>query len=181
MMTVLSLCDESGVISEPYREAGYDVLRVDLSNGADVRLFKALPYRVRGVIAQPPCTHLANSGARWWAGKGEDALLEAMAVVDACMRIVLVHNPVWWVLENPVGRLRDYIGEPRMTFDPCHYGDPYTKKTLLWGQFAEPLKVNRVEPVEGSKMHRMPPSEDRARLRSLTPEGFARAFFEANP
>ena len=50
-MTVLSLCDESGIISEPYREAGYDVLRVDLSNGADVRLFKALPYRVRGATA----------------------------------------------------------------------------------------------------------------------------------
>ena len=181
MLTVLSLCDASGVWSEPYVKAGYDVRRIDLENGADVRLFQALPYPVRGVLAAPPCTHLASSGARWWAGKGQEALLDALAVVDACIRIIMVHRPVWWVLENPVGRLRDYLGEPRMSFDPADYGDPYTKRTLLWGQFAEPLKVNRVEPVEGSKMHLMPPSPERAALRSVTPGAFAQAFFEANP
>lgn len=181
MLTVLSLCDASGVWSEPYVRAGYDVRRVDLSNGADVRLFKALPYPVRGVLAAPPCTHLASSGARWWEGKGEEALLEALAVVEACLRIVATHNPVWWVLENPIGRLRDYLGEPSMAFDPADYGDPYTKRTLLWGRFAPPLKANRVIAAEGSKMHRLPPSADRAALRSVTPAGFSEAFFEANP
>jgi hypothetical protein len=181
MLTVLSLCDESGVWSQPYVDAGYDVRRIDLSNGADVRLFQALPYPVRGVIAAPPCTEFASSGARWWPGKGQQALLDGLAVVDACLRIITVHYPMWWVLENPIGRLRDYLGEPSMAFDPCDYGDPYTKRTLLWGKFAAPLKVARVEPVEGSKMHLMPPSEDRARLRSVTPAGFAQAFFEANP
>ena len=51
MLTVLSLCDASGVWSQPYVDAGYDVRRVDLENGADVRLFQALPYPVRGVLA----------------------------------------------------------------------------------------------------------------------------------
>ena len=181
MLTVLSLCDATGEWSEPYVKAGYDVRRIDLNNGADVRLFKALPYPVRGVLAAPPCTEFASSGARWWEGKGQAALLDALAIVDACLRIVTVHRPLWWVIENPIGRLRDYLGEPRMSFNPSDYGDPYTKRTLLWGHFAEPMKVHRVEAVEGSKMHLMPPSSERAALRSVTPAAFARAFFEANP
>jgi hypothetical protein len=180
VLTVLSLCDHTGAWSQPYVDAGYDVRRVDIQNGADVRLFQALPYPVRGVIAAPPCTDFAASGARWWAGKGEAALLDALAVVDACLRVVVAHRPLWWVLENPVGRLRDYLGPPRMAFDPADYGDPYTKRTLLWGVFREPAK-RPVEAVEGSKMHRLPPTPDRAALRSVTPAGFARAFFEANP
>jgi hypothetical protein len=180
MLTVLSLCDATGAWSQPYVDAGYDVRRVDLSHGADVRLFQALPYPVRGVLAAPPCTDFASSGARWWPGKGQEALTDALAVVDACLRIIAVHRPQWWVLENPVGRLRDYLGAPRMAFDPADYGDPYTKRTLLWGEFREPIKAP-VAATEGSKMHRLPPSPERAALRSVTPSGFARAFFEANP
>ena len=180
MLTIISLCDYSGSWSAPYREAGYDVRQVDLKHGGDVRLFEALPYPVRGVLAAPPCTHLSASGARWWKGKGEAALLEAMAVVDACLRIVAVHSPLWWVLENPAGRLSRFLGAPAMTFDPADYGDPYTKRTLLWGRFNHPLK-RPVEATEGSKMHRLGPSPERATLRSITPSGFARAFFEANP
>jgi hypothetical protein len=137
------------------------------------------PKGVYGVLAAPPCTHLASSGARWWKQKGEMALLEALSVVDACLRIVLATTPVFWVLENPVGRLTHYLGKPMMYFDPCDFGDPYTKKTCLWGRFNEPVK-SPVDPVEGSKMHRLSPSDDRQELRSVTPPGFARAFFEAN-
>lgn len=180
MMTILSLCDFTGEWSRPYREAGYDVRQVDLKRGDDVRLFEALPYPVRGILAAPPCTEFASSGARWWAEKGEAKLLEALSIVDACLRIVTIHRPQWWVLENPIGRLSRYLGPPRMTFDPCDYGDCYTKRTCLWGDFAMPLK-QPVEAVEGSKMHRLPPSDDRAALRSVTPAGFSRAFFEANP
>jgi hypothetical protein len=93
---------------------------------------------------------------------------------------VAVHRPQWWALENPVGRLTRYLGPPRMTFDPADYGDPYTKKNLLWGDFSIPRK-KPVEATEGSKMHRLPPSPERAALRSVTPEGFSRAFYEANP
>lgn len=180
MITVLSLCDFTGAWSKPYRDAGYDVVQVDIKHGQDVRLFRALPYPVRGVLAAPPCTHLASSGARWWAGKGEQALLDALAVVDACLRIIAVHRPQWWALENPVGRLTAYLGEPRMAFDPSDYGDTYTKRTLLWGHFTPPL-MRKVEPTEGSKMWKLPPSKDRAALRSVTPAGFCQAFFEANP
>jgi hypothetical protein len=145
VLTVLSLCDRTGIWSEPYARAGCRVIRVDLIDGLDVRLMD-YPGRVWGIIAQPPCTHLAGSGARWWAAKGQPALLEALSVADACLRFVAVCRPVWWVLENPVGRLAKKIGPPAMTFNPCEYAgwadDPaaeaYTKRTCLWGQFVRP-------------------------------------------
>jgi hypothetical protein len=178
---VLDLCGGTGAWSSPYRESGYDVRIIDpLADGTDVRLMERLEFPVHGVLAAPPCTHLAGSGARWWEEKGEEALLDALSIVDACLRIVAVHRPEWWCLENPVGRLSRFLGPPRMTFDPCDYGDPYTKRTCLWGEFNVPAQ-SPVPATEGSRMWRLPPSEDRWRLRSETPEGFAKAFFEANP
>lgn len=187
MLAVLSLCDFTGNWSRPYRDAGYDVRQVDLQHGDDVRLFEALPYPVRGVLAAPPCTDFASSGARWWEGKGQTAVLDGLALVDACCRIILIHRPQWWVIENPIGRLNRWLGEPVMLFDPSDYGnycggqnDNYTKKTCLWGSFNPPMKA-RVAATDGSRMHRLSPSVDRAALRSETPPGFSQAFFEANP
>ena len=120
-----------------------------------------------------------GSGARWWKKKGREALLEALSIVDACMRIILVSKPKFWCLENPVGRLINYLGKPKMYFNPCDYGDNYTKKTCLWGEFNIPIK-NPVKPIGKNPIHYMPPSKDRAMLRSLTPPGFANAFFESN-
>lgn len=176
---ILDLCGGTGAWSDLYAQAGYDVRNITLPK-YDVRLLEYINEPIHGILAAPPCTHLAGSGARWWKKKGKSALLEALSISDACLRIVLISNPVWWALENPVGRLRKYLGNPALIFDPCDYGDPWTKKTLVWGKFSVPVK-NRVEPVEGSKIHKMPPTKDRAILRSITPPGFAKAFFEANP
>jgi hypothetical protein len=189
--TILSLCDYSGAWSQPYRDAGYTVIQVDIKHDQDVRLLP-FPGRVHGILAAPPCTHLASSGARWWAAKGEAALLESLAVADACLRFVALGYPAWWVLENPIGRLAKFYGKPAYTFDPCDYGDlastpeAYTKRTCLWGNFTAPLPVfvgrnTNVSASEGSKIHKMTPSPDRATLRSVTPSGFARAFFLCNP
>lgn len=177
---ILSLCDYTGNWSRPYEEKGYDVIRVDLQAGTDVRLMEHIAIPVRGILAAPPCTAFAGSGARWWAGKGEQAVLDGLAIVDACLRAVAIYRPAWWALENPVGRLRRWLGPPRYSFHPCEHGDPYTKKTLLWGEFNLPARVH-VAATEGSKMHLLPPSPERANQRSATPMGFARAFAEANP
>jgi hypothetical protein len=178
---ILSLFDASGVWSEPYREAGYEVEQIDLSLGRDVRLLELPSCRVHGILSAPPCTVFANSGARW--ERTDEELAQALSLVDAVFRLVHVCRPTWWVLENPVGKLPRWIGLPRMSFDPCDYGDPYTKRTCLWGEFSEPRKLLRtaVAPVEGSKMHRLPPGPERTALRSTTPPGFARAFYESNP
>jgi hypothetical protein len=178
---ILSLCDFTGNWGQQYADE-YLVVQVDLKYGLciDVRLLPHSDIEVHGIIAQPPCTHFAGSGARWWASKGEGALLDGLSIVDACLRAVAIYRPKWWVLENPVGRLRKYLGPPTYIFQPCDHGDPYTKRTCLWGDFTIPEK-NPVEPTEGSKMHLLPPSPERAALRSVTPIGFAKAFRKANP
>jgi hypothetical protein len=178
MSTILSLCDYSGVWSAPYERAGYEVIRYDLQLNADVRLLHAMDRPIHGILAAPPCTHFASSGARWWSGKGNAALLEGLSIVDACLRQVAICSPAWWALENPVGRLAFHLGPPALWFNPCDYGDPWTKKTGLWGKFTAPAR-SPVEPVNGSMMHRM--SSAWKNQRSQTPAGFAKAFMEANP
>jgi len=176
---ILSLCPGTRAMSKNYKENGYIVIPVEIKDGHDVRLLQYMGVQVYGILAEPPCTHLAGSGARWWKEKGEEALLEALQVVDACLRAVVIYKPKFWCLENPVGRLSKYLGKPKMYYQPWEYGDPWTKKTCLYGEFNIPKK-NPVEPTEGSKIHLMPPSKNRAMLRSITPQGFAKAFYEAN-
>ncbi len=175
--TILDLCGGTGAWSKPYKDNGYNVRNITLPD-YDVRLYQP-PDNVYGILAAPPCTHLAISGARWFKEKGQKALLEALGIVDACCRIILIVNPVFWALENPVGRLVNYLGKPKMYFNPCDYGDPYKKKTCLWGKFNIPIK-NPVKPIGKNPIHYMPPSENRSELRSITPLGFAKAFFLAN-
>jgi hypothetical protein len=172
---ILDLCGGEGHWSKPYVLAGYDVRLLTLPDN-DVRTYIP-PKEVYGVLAAPPCDHFASSGARWWETKGNLALLEGLSVVDACLRIIHITQPKFWCLENPIGRLTHYLGKPVMMFNPCDYGDPWTKKTCLWGNFNQPEK-NPVEPTEGSKIHRM--SSSWKAQRSATPPGFAKAFYEAN-
>lgn len=202
--TVLSLCDRTGKAVLPWLEAGYDAVTVDVQEQAnphprrrhvvqDVCAFK-LDFRPAAVFAFPPCTHFAVSGARWFREKGLDVLIEALVIVNACRKICEASGAPF-MLENPVGTLstitETYWRGPDQSFNPNDYGDPYTKKTLLWtgGGFVMPAVVKPgdmferptwVEPTEGSKMHLLPPSADRADLRSETPMGFARAVFQAN-
>jgi len=136
--TILSLCDFTGNWSRPYSEAGYEVLRVDIKLGVDLRLMPIPETRVHGILAAPPCTHFARSGAPHWKSKGEPQLLDGLSVVDACLRFVAICRPNWWALENPIGRLKTYLGEPAFRFDPCDFGDPWTKRTWLWGNFTPP-------------------------------------------
>jgi hypothetical protein len=180
---ILDLCGGSGAWSAPYHAAGYDVRIVTLPD-RDVRLYE-YPGCVYGVLAAPVCTDFSSSGAQYWKQKDVDGrTLASIAISDACCRIILISNPVFWVLENPVGRLRRWLGPPAMSFNPCDYGDPYTKKTVLWGRFNRP-KLKPVEPVrscnQGSWIQKLGGKSRRTKdLRSVTPSGFAQAFFESN-
>jgi len=116
---ILDLCGGTGSWSRPYADAGYDVRVITLPE-IDTRLFQYLGEPVHGVLAAPPCDHFSVSGAQYWPAKDADGrTLEAISIADACLRIIAVHKPAWWVLENPVGRLRRWIGPPVMTFEPC--------------------------------------------------------------
>jgi hypothetical protein len=197
---VLSLCDRTGNMVKPWAEAGYECVCVDLKHpegvtqegrirfvGADVRDWLPPKVNYKIVFAFPPCTDLAVSGARWFRLKGLARLAEAISVVESCRRICeWAQAP--WMLENPVSTLSTYWREPDVTFNPCDFGayqstqgDAYTKRTCLWfgGGFQMP-GPKPVLPVEGSKMHLLPPSECRSAIRAETPMGFAIAVFEAN-
>lgn len=203
--TILSLCDYSGTWSAPYAEAGYDVIQVDLKLGGDAILWPSAPSdtprfssdladvrqmpQIHGVIAQPVCTYFSNAGAKH--PRTDEQLREGLALVDACLRIVTATRPQWWVLENPVGKLVKWIGPYRTVIQPWKYAgwadDPdseaYTKATCLWGSFNADLPESPVEPVLGSKMWAQygGASERTKEMRSMTPQGFSRAFARVNP
>ena len=177
---ILDLCGGTGSWSQPYADAGYDVRIIDPQmDGQDVRLFHKPKEQIYGVLAAPPCTVFASSGARW--PRTDDDYIQGLSVIDACLRLVVTTQPVFWALENPVGKLVRWLGKPKMYFDPCDYGDSYTKRTCLWGEFNTP-EVHPVEPTDGSKMHLQYGGKSvRTKImRSITPPGFAKAFFEAN-
>lgn len=178
---IYSLCDYSEEWPKPYQDAGYDVRVISLKCGYDVRLLTKSEDDVYGILAAPPCTVFAGSGAKWRNLRPVSEVLEGLSVVDACLRFVFACNPYFWAFENPVGWLNDYLGKPVFYFDPCDFGDPYTKKTCLWGKFNMP-QTNPVKPIEGSKLHLMygGRSERTKTFRSITPAGFAKAFYEAN-
>jgi len=175
---ILDLCGGTGSWSKPYKDNGYDV-KVITYPEFDIRLWEYPKETIYGILAAPPCTHFAGSGARWWKGKGIDSLLEGLSIVDACLRVIIACEPRFWCLENPVGRLTRYLGKPKMYFNPCDYGNPYTKKTALWGKFNKP-KRNPVKPENKNRIHHCPPGPKRTEIRSITPQGFAKAFYEAN-
>lgn len=203
MKTILSLFDHSGNWSEPYRKAGYRVIQQDLKLGQDIfadtmtDAFWAMHdgLKVHGILAAVPCTDFASSGARWWKEKDnapapyEGGPIEFenrqdffVGMVLATLAIVEWLNPTWWVIENPVGRIQKLVpelGPPILKFDPCDYGDPYTKRTYLYGNFNPNLPKTPALPLYGSMMHKM--SSRWQEQRSITPKGFSEAFFKANP
>lgn len=196
-MLILDLCGGTGSWSRPYTDAGYDVLIVDpIANGQTVREFLETEKLrdIRGILAAPPCTEFAGCGARWRAEKNPELLVDAIQNVRDCLEIINRFMPLWWCLENPVGRLfpkskpKDAcvpeIGPWKHTFQPTDYGDPWSKRTCLWGNFNMPIK-NPVErdpdPRIGQAVWYASPGPERQKLRSMTPPGFAKAFYGANP
>ncbi|MCP5014638.1 MAG: hypothetical protein GY938_05065 [Ketobacter sp.] len=159
---------------------------------------------VAGLLSACPCTTFAGSGARWWkdrhdtpdrdmvtklfgeqTSKNFDTPVEANTwMIHMTAAAVEFSKAGFHVLENPIGRIGKMSGlpDPLMRFDPYNYGDPYTKRTQLWGDFNPDLPTANVDPVEGSKIQSKLRGDNAAdkRARSLTPEGFAYSFFMAN-
>lgn len=184
---ILSLFDYSGNWPKYYKEAGYDVYQVDIKLGIDILELDVndLPDNIHGILAAPPCTDFSGSGAQYWKIKDEDGRTAfSLSLVDKTLEIIEATEPKWWALENPVGRLsklRPTLGNP-WYFQPHWYGDPYTKKTGLWGNFNKDLPRNDVIPDPNSWIMKLGgKSEKTKELRSMTPLGFAKAFFLANP
>jgi hypothetical protein len=205
---VISLCDITGHMVQPWIEAGYRAILVDPQHGnttfdGPVTKFagtveEAMDYighafrtkEVAAVFGFPPCTDMAVSGARWFSNKyAADKLFQAKAVMVAeqCRTVGRLSGAPWFV-ENPVSVLASAFGKPQHSFHPADYtayepGDNYTKKTCLWtgGGFVmpEPAKDDTLGAPD-NRIHFASPGPERANFRSATPMGFARAVFAAN-
>ena len=193
---ILDLCGGTGSWSKPYKDAGYDVRNITLPD-YDVRWWlceqelKKDIKNVYGILAAPPCTHF--SLARTTVKTPRD-FIGAMEIVGACLHIIwnirADHKLAFWCLENPMGYLRQFLGKPAFTFDPCDFGDHYTKKTDLWGYFnfpkKKPVQLSEEEIALCKMNNRKLPSirgvtsSNQAARRAITPPGFAKAFFKAN-
>ncbi len=221
---ILSLCSGSGSWEIPYIESGeYEVIPITFPQ-YDVRLFpsqssdeprgngewidiKKYQGRVRGILAAPDCTYFSIAGNAW--KRSDEQMVQGIGVVDACFRIAYALQPQWFALENPVGKLKKFLGEPLFKFHPYEFGDYYSKYTYLWGWFNKPTKQSydksKINMFEGSPLLKgerikepmsglyyknkidkgeftTPSGKDLGRkyYRSITPQGFAKAFFEAN-
>ena len=201
---ILDLCGGTGSWSKPYKSVGYDVRLITLPD-FDIRAYKP-PENVYGILAAPPCTMF--SWARTRGNKKRRDLREGMELVKRCLEIIwevqyemknqYAHytSMKFWVLENPFSLLNSFLGKPAFIFHPYEFGDGYSKKTCLWGNFNEPVKTHTKENgrmVSGKKFDQLLMPEIRSigdnifretsvrqELRGITPQGFARAFFLAN-
>jgi site-specific DNA-cytosine methylase len=156
---LISLFDYSGCWSAPYRKAGYRVLQVEKKLGFDIFKwdYKAIKtVLVGGILAAPPCTDFTVSGAQYWAKKDKAGDTEAsVKLVRKVLEIARYFKPRFWVIENPVGRLNELVPELKSYgpwyWQPFQFGDPWTKKAGLWGEFNRPIATKKALSVWYSK------------------------------
>jgi len=198
---ILDLCGGTGNWSFPYKKEDYDVRIITLPYW-NIFDFQP-PTNVYGILAAPPCTQFSNARTN---AKNPRDLKGGMEVVKRCLEIIhecmyilpsnTSRKPTlkFWALENPNGMLKYFLGKPVFEFNPYDFGDDYKKKTHLWGWFNEPKK-NPILCKKGKfdrtlmkdfinklpKDYIIPEGSNRRQcFRSMTPSGFAEAFFQAN-
>ena len=181
-MNVLVACEFSGAVRNAFRARGHNAWSCDLEPAEDGSPFHVQmdvlsllaitpPNAYDLLIAFPPCTHLAVSGARWFRFKRDE---QAEAIRFAKM---LWHTPIRRIaLENPVGILSRHIGSPAQVIQPWQFGHGETKATCLWLKNLPPLEPTKVVSGRVARVHRMPPGPNRARERSRTYAGIAEAM-----
>jgi len=178
-MRVLVACEFSGTVRDAFRKRGHDAISCDLlpteTPGAhyqgDVRDILGNGWDM--MIAHPPCTHLAVSGARWFKDKQKEQE-EALDFVR-----VLMAAPILMIaIENPISIISSKIRKPDQIIQPWQFGHGETKATCLWLKGMPKLIPTKI--VEGrlAKVHRMPPSPNRWKERSRTYQGIADAMAE---
>lgn len=176
-MRVLVACEFSGTVRDAFRKRGHDALSCDLlpteTPGAhyqgDVRDILGNGWDM--MIAHPPCTHLAVSGARWFKDKQKEQE-EALDFVQ-----VLMAAPILMIaIENPISIISSKIRKPDQIIQPWQFGHGETKATCLWLKGMPKLIPTKIVEGRVAKVHRMPPSPNRWKERSRTYQGIADAM-----
>ena len=176
-MRVLVACEYSGTVRDAFIRAGHDAMSCDLlpteSNGphyqGDVRDILGDGWDL--MIAHPPCTHLAVSGARWF----KDKVTEQAESLDFVR--LLMDAPIERIaIENPISIISSKIRKPDQIIQPWQFGHGETKATCLWLKNLPKLTPTNIVEGRDNRIHRMPPSPDRWKLRSTTYSGIAQAM-----
>ena len=180
-MRVLVACEFSGIVRDAFIAAGHAAVSCDLlpterpgpHYGGDVRDLFSPRYRWDLMIAHPPCTHLAVSGARWFKDKQQEQA-EALEFVRLLLDAPIPHI----ALENPISIISSRIRKPDQIIQPWMFGHGETKATCLW--LKDLPKLQSTEIVEGRspRVHHASPGPDRWKERSRTLPGIARAMAE---
>lgn len=174
---LLVACERSGAVRDAFRARGWDAWSCDLvpsdTKGPhivnDVR--NVLDDGWDMMIAFPPCTHLAGSGARWWKFKVREQL-EALAFVRTLMNAPIPRIAI----ENPVGKISTAIRKPSQIIQPYQFGDPFMKTTCLWLTKLPPLFHTHHMAERVQECWLMTPGPDRAAKRAVTYPGIAQAM-----
>lgn len=182
-MRILVACEESQAVTIELRKLGHEAYSCDLipcSGGhpewhLQVDALELLKMKWDMILAFPPCTNLAVSGARYFAEKIADGRQQAsidffMAFANAdCDRIAI---------ENPIGIMSSKWRKPDQIIQPWQFGHGETKATCLWLRGLPPLTHTDIVEGREQRVWKMPPSADRAKLRSKTFPGIAKAMAE---
>lgn len=178
-MRVLVACEFSGVVRNAFAARGHDAWSCDMlpcERGGKHLIGDVVPHLNDGwdmMIAHPPCTHLAVSGARWFKNRiaeQEEALMFVRLLLSAPIPRIC--------LENPISIISSKIRKPDQIIQPWQFGHGETKATCLWLKGLPPLVPTNIVSGREARVHRMRPGPDRWRERSRTFAGIASAMAE---
>jgi site-specific DNA-cytosine methylase len=179
-MRILVACEESQAVTKEFRARGHEAYSCDIqpcSGGhpewhihGDV--IPVLKEDWDMVIAFPPCTDLAVSGARWFDQKRKDGRQQAS--IDFFMRFAILEVP--YAIENPIGIMSSEWRKPDQIIQPWQFGHGETKATCLWLNNLPPLEPTEIVEGREQRVWKMAPSPDRAKNRSKTFPGIAKAM-----
>ena len=182
-MKILGACEESQAVTIEMRRLGHEAYSCDIepcSGGhpewhLQVDALELLKMKWDMILAFPPCTHLAVSGARYFEQKRKDG--RQQAAIDFFMRFANADCPKI-AIENPVGIMSSVWRKPDQIIQPWQFGHGETKKTCLWLKGIPLLVPTNIVDGREQRIWKMPPSEDRAKNRAKTFPGIARAMAE---
>lgn len=198
-MKILVACEESQAVTIELRRLGHEAYSCDiipcsgghpewhimqnvlplLNGNCSFKTMDGTEHSIETrwdmIIAFPPCTHLAVSGAKWFAAKRADG--RQQAAIDFFMQFANADCSKI-AIENPVGIMSTYYRKPDQIIQPWQFGHGETKKTCLWLKGLPTLVPTNIVDGREQRIWKMPPSEDRAKNRAKTFPGIAKAMAE---
>jgi site-specific DNA-cytosine methylase len=176
-MRVLIACEYSGRVRDAFIHRGHEAVSCDLlpsdAPGPHIQgnVIPLLGFGWDLIIAFPPCTHLCVSGARWFRNKQKEQA-ESLDFV----RKIMAANSQKIAIENPIGIISSRIRKPDQIIQPWQFGHGETKATCLWLKGLPLLKPTNIVDGREARIHKLPPSPDRWKIRSQTYQGIADAM-----